>query len=364
MSTLRVCGSALLCVLSLLGAMGSGAGELEDRFDGQLTLAREGNAQAMYEVGQMYELGMGTSASRADAISWYRKAAELGHGPATYQMGYAYYWGKGVTKDRRQAHTWFERAANAGSQAAMPYLSKMYALGQGVPQDKQKAADWAARARTDSNLYRPPPKPEQPKQTDIEPPAAEPKPAASPPHAVAASSSPKPTPKTVAVAAPRPKAVTPKPQPAPKPVRRSPTAADHRNTVLKGDWLKGTRPALYLPSTETACRKEKDVIRCHSAAKRSSLLGRPYEFQIVAALSNFAAKGQFTLSFQPALIQALEAPPGGYAADAEQTLTDDALRERVERQPVALACKLDKPTQITCTDTHGKAIAFTVAGAK
>ncbi len=362
MSSWRVRGSALLCALSLLGAMGTRAGELEDRFNHQFALAKEGNAQAMYEVGQMYELGMGTATSHAEALGWYRAAADQGHGAASYQMGYAYYWGKGVERDRRQAFNWFERAANAGNQAAMPYLSKMYALGQGIGQDKAKAAEWAARVRTSHSLYQPPPKPEQPKPAPRpvveEKPAPAPAPAPAPPPVATVTPVPRPD--------PQPPAPVPAKRAAPKvkssPPVRTPRKAkpeEHHKLLLTHEWLKAGRPALYLPSSETACRLDGEVVRCHSAAKRSSLLGRPYEFQVIAEIADFTADGRFALHYQPALIQFLEAPPGAYAADAEQTLGDDALRERVESTAVDLSCRFDGSRLISCTDQHGKASEFT-----
>ena len=162
----RVCGRDLTMVamlaflLGVTAVHGAAAGELEQRFQDTLKRAQAGDVQAMYAVGETYELGMGTISSHSQALKWYRAAAEKGHPEGAYQLGYAYYWGKGVAKDRKQAFDWFQRAAEKGSQAAMPYLSKMYALGQGVPQDKAKAAEWSERANIASHLNTPPPAPE------------------------------------------------------------------------------------------------------------------------------------------------------------------------------------------------------------
>lgn len=347
-------GRALLCALSVVITSTSAADPLADEFAAQLAQAQKGDVQAMYEVGQRYELGMGTATSRAEAQKWYRAAANQGHAAAAYQMGYANYWGKGVARDRAQAHTWFERAANAGNQAAMTYLSKMYALGQGVPQDKQKAAEWADRARTANRQHSPPPVPRQVQATS--PPAPSPEPPAAaeapapPPAPVEA---PKAAPVVRTPPPPQPVAETPR-----KPRPRGPTAASRQTDLLSGVWLKTGRPALYLPSTETTCETDERLVRCRSAIKRSSLLGRPYEFQIVSEISGLSANGEFTVAYRPEVATILPPPPGGYGDDVDETLDDEQLRQRVERDPEVLDCRFVKRGDITCTDARDRESTF------
>ncbi len=48
----------------------------------------------------------------AEAVKWYRKAAEQGHATAQYNLGVMYGNGRGVTQDYVHAHMWFNLAAS------------------------------------------------------------------------------------------------------------------------------------------------------------------------------------------------------------------------------------------------------------
>jgi Sel1 repeat len=48
-------------------------------YDGPYERAEDGNAEAQFEVGQMYHLGRGLKKDPVEAALWYRKAAEQGH---------------------------------------------------------------------------------------------------------------------------------------------------------------------------------------------------------------------------------------------------------------------------------------------
>ena len=351
MSTPRFVPSATLIALALMCLLTAKAGDLETEFTTQLNSAQAGDVPAMYAVGEMYELGMGTAGSRSEALKWYRAAADQGHAQGAYQVGYAYYWGKGVDKDRSQAHAWFLRAAEGGSQAAIPYLSKMYALGQGVPQDKAKAAAWTERASTDSNLYKPPPTPEVRR---ARPPAPEPSPAEVVQQAPALEA-PKPTkrvkppPARTAKAEPPPARKPPeKPQPSQPPARRS------IEQLLASHWEKAGRPALYLPSSETNCTDQGQQLICQSEPRRSSLLGRPYAFRLAAVLGEFGGNGGFVISYRPEITGVLQAPPGGYGEEGGEAITEQQLRERVEREPQQLICELLDATHLRCSDDRGQ----------
>lgn len=366
MSARRFLLSATVITLSLMCLVPARAGELEQAFGTQLKRAQTGDVQAMYALGEMYELGMGTDNSRGEALNWYRAAADEGHAGGAYQVGYAYYWGKGVGKDRREAHVWFLRAAEGGNQAAIPYLSKMYALGQGVPQDKGKAAAWAARADTSTNLHRPLPKPEtqrsaaseRPQTVQQTAPVAPPAPAKAveveqpPPSAPRVTVKAEPQP----VARPEPKRAAP---PKPKPRPRQSTSERNIERLLASQWEKGKRPALYLPSTETTCGEQEGRIACLSTPRRSSLLGRPYAFRLVAELTDFDDKDNFALSYRLEVTGVLQAPPGAYADDASEAITEEQLRERVERAPEQLRCTLQDAKALTCTDGKGQEQQFT-----
>jgi TPR repeat protein len=50
--------------------------------------------------------------------------------------------GQGVPQDHAEAVKWFRKAADQGVAQAQSYLGAMYAKGQGVPQDYVEAYKW------------------------------------------------------------------------------------------------------------------------------------------------------------------------------------------------------------------------------
>jgi outer membrane biosynthesis protein TonB len=355
-----------LFLFALISAVTAVAGELEQRFADALQRAEQGDVSAMYNVGEMYELGMGTKTDRSKSMTWYRRAADKGHPEGAYQVGYAYYWGKaGLDKDRRQAHIWFLRAAEGGSHAAMPYLAKMYSLGQGVPRDKEKAALWSARAAAGpSALHSQPPAPEVTRRPEPPPPAAKPKPARKVVRKVA-EPAPKPVQETPPAAKPvadaKPKSRSkPKPKPNPRPAPKVDRKKQQMERLLASWWQKDQRPALYLPSSQTDCSISEEVILCQSKPHRSSLLGRPYSYRFRSNMKAFDRLGRFTLRYWPDVTDILPIPPGGYATgdDVPEPPSDEEIRMRVERPAEEMSCEMFKDTHLTCTDSKGGSHEF------
>ena len=50
----------------------------------------------------------------AEAVKWYRTAAEQGLGEAQYNLGNRYRNGEGVTQDYAEAANWYRKAAEQG----------------------------------------------------------------------------------------------------------------------------------------------------------------------------------------------------------------------------------------------------------
>ena len=59
----------------------------------------------------MYANGQGVPQDYAEAMKWYRKAADQGDDTAQYNLGLMYYNGRGVPQDYVAAHKWFSLAA-------------------------------------------------------------------------------------------------------------------------------------------------------------------------------------------------------------------------------------------------------------
>ena len=51
---------------------------------------------------------------KAQAVVWFRKAAEQGDAVAQTNLGFTYAEGKGIAKDEAQAVAWYRKAAEQG----------------------------------------------------------------------------------------------------------------------------------------------------------------------------------------------------------------------------------------------------------
>ncbi len=81
-------------------------------------LAEEGNVEAQYKMGTIYEARLGEAQDFKEAAKWYLKAAEKGHAKAQYKLGTMYTQGKGVHQDHLEAARWLGKAAQQGYEPA------------------------------------------------------------------------------------------------------------------------------------------------------------------------------------------------------------------------------------------------------
>ena len=81
-------------------------------------LAENGNADAQYKLGFMYEEGRGVPLDGIESAKWYRKAARQGHAAAQRSLGLKYEYGQGVPQDKVLAHMWFSLSAANGDKFA------------------------------------------------------------------------------------------------------------------------------------------------------------------------------------------------------------------------------------------------------
>ena len=108
--------------------------------------ANNGDANAQFQLGFLYNSGQGVPQDDAQAAAWYLKAADHGDANAQFNLGVLYVQGQGVPQDYAQAASWYRKAADQGDAAAQTNLGLMYAEGQGVPQDDAQAASWWHKA--------------------------------------------------------------------------------------------------------------------------------------------------------------------------------------------------------------------------
>ena len=72
----------------------------------------------------MYFQGDGVPQDYAEAVKWYRKAAEQGDDVAQFKLGEMYKEEKGVPKDMTEATKWIRKAAEQGHEYAKEWLEK------------------------------------------------------------------------------------------------------------------------------------------------------------------------------------------------------------------------------------------------
>ena len=87
-------------------------------------LAANGNTEAQFQLGLMYDYGMGIVQDDRAAVEWYRKAAEQGYALAQFNLGLIYAKNQGVPVDIVQAYVWFYMAAAGEYEAAKIYMEE------------------------------------------------------------------------------------------------------------------------------------------------------------------------------------------------------------------------------------------------
>ena len=77
--------------------------------------AEQGNAEASYRLGFMYQWEM---QDYKTAVKWYTLAAEQGDARAQFALGFMYKNGEGILQDYKTAVKWYTLAAEQGDARA------------------------------------------------------------------------------------------------------------------------------------------------------------------------------------------------------------------------------------------------------
>lgn len=114
--------------------------------------AEQGIGNAAYNLGVLYQQGLGTEQDLQRALDWYRRAAQLGHPEAQYNLGIAYIEGVGTRYNPNMAAAFFQQAAFNGVNEAAYNLGLILEnglLGEVRPSD---ALNWYKRAADGGNI--------------------------------------------------------------------------------------------------------------------------------------------------------------------------------------------------------------------
>jgi TPR repeat protein len=93
-----------------------------------------------------YADGRGVPRDDAQAVNWWRQAAEQGNDEAQLNLGVAYAKGSGVAPDFARAVEWWRRSAAQGNPGAQFNLGLSYRDGRGVLRNEAEALRWIGLA--------------------------------------------------------------------------------------------------------------------------------------------------------------------------------------------------------------------------
>lgn len=151
----------------VLGLQAFDLGNYEKAFSEWLPLALDGNPDAQFNIGFMYQNGLGVDANPLEAATWYLRAGRAGIADAQYNLGLLYSTGQigGRSEDplRRQpdalldvpgeadrnlgeAARWFLQAAVRGHVEARLNIGMMLSVGAGIEPDLIAAYQWTGLA--------------------------------------------------------------------------------------------------------------------------------------------------------------------------------------------------------------------------
>lgn len=124
-----------------LGSEYEQAGNSQEAVNCYRKAADAGNAQGMYNLGDMYR-HWPKIRDYPQAIEWYLKAAEAGVPRGWTSVGAMYQYADGAEKDCQQAISLYSKAAEAGDPLAMVDMGIFYEKGcDEVPLDYKQAVD-------------------------------------------------------------------------------------------------------------------------------------------------------------------------------------------------------------------------------
>lgn len=121
-----------------------------------LSLAKKGNSAAQYNVGLLYQHGLGVTRHLDEAVKWYTQAAQGGDADAQVKLGDLILEGHWGTGKQSSAAKWYRLAAGQGHRGAQRQLGILLVQGKGVERNPTEAAEWlrAASDQGDSEAAR------------------------------------------------------------------------------------------------------------------------------------------------------------------------------------------------------------------
>ena len=101
-----------------------------------LSAAKDGHVDSQFNLGLMFENGIGISKDMAKALIWYEKAAAQGNAAAQFNLGVLHENGRGTKVDFAKANEWYRKASIQGDAWAIGNLGMLYIRADGVKENK------------------------------------------------------------------------------------------------------------------------------------------------------------------------------------------------------------------------------------
>ena len=117
-------------------------GDYSTAFEEWSISAKNGHPKAQYNLGVLFENGLGTELALLQAAKWYIVAAERDYAPAQYNLAVLYHKGAGVPHSKTSAMKWYRKAALQLDELAMYAIGQMHINGEGTPRNLVEGYKW------------------------------------------------------------------------------------------------------------------------------------------------------------------------------------------------------------------------------
>lgn len=114
--------------------------------------AKQENPSAVNILGYCYD-GIEIAEDKAEAFSWWKKAAEEGYAEAQFVIGRFYSDGIGVNKDEKEAFAWWKKAADQDYDFAQICVGRCYYYGTGTTKDDEKSMFYYGKIKSNTQSY-------------------------------------------------------------------------------------------------------------------------------------------------------------------------------------------------------------------
>jgi uncharacterized protein len=131
--------------LVILGSISDNSGAYDKAVSFYRKAYEKGNATGAFGIGVLYQAGLGVKEDQAQAIAWFKRAADKNTGAALDSMGDIFNYEEEVLNKPLALHMYL-KAAEFGSRKRYAAIAKLYAENTGGVQNFTEAKKWYLRA--------------------------------------------------------------------------------------------------------------------------------------------------------------------------------------------------------------------------